>query len=97
MSKEPSSKKSQIARERVYLDLTKVTVPKADGSESAIKRKNWEVIVDEATGKKWTSFHDSKNGMVEPTCELFNVLKSKGVPVKVMQLDPAGENLKLEK
>ena len=81
----------------MYLDLTKVTVPYADGSESLIKRKNWEVIVDEATGKKWSSFHDSKNGMVEPTCELFNILKSKGIPVKTVRLDPAGENHKLEK
>ncbi len=57
-------------------------MPRADGSESIISRKIWEIIADEATGKKWSSFHDSKSAMVEPTCELLNVLKSKGVPVK---------------
>jgi hypothetical protein len=54
-------------------------------------------VVDEATGKKWSSFHDSKAGMVEPTCELLHVLKSKGLPVTKIRLDPAGENVKLEK
>jgi hypothetical protein len=54
-------------------------------------------MVDEATGKKWSSFHDSKTGMVESACELLNVLKSKGLPVTKIRLDPAGENVKLEK
>ena len=55
-------------------------------------------MVDEATGKKWSSFHDSKTGMVEPTCKLlYYVLKSNGLPVTKIRLDPVGENVKLEK
>jgi hypothetical protein len=55
-------------------------------------------MVDEATGKKWSSFHDhSKSAIVEPTCELLNVLKNKGLPVRKVRLNPAGENVKLKK
>ena len=35
--------------------------------------------------------------MVEPTCEFLHKLKSRGIPVKIIRLDPGGENLKLEK
>lgn len=97
VSKESVAEKAKRPCERVYLDLSKITVPHSDGSESAISKKNWRIMVDEATGKKWSSFHDSKVGMVEPTCELLNVLKSKGLPVTKIRLDPAGENVKLEK
>ena len=45
------AKQKNVSKE-VYLDLSKVTVPHADGTESEIKRKNLEIIVDEATGKK---------------------------------------------
>jgi hypothetical protein len=97
VSKEATTEKSKRPCERVYLDLSKITVPHSDGTESSISKKNWRIMVDEATGKKWSSFHNSKAGMVEPTCELLNVLKSKGLPVTKIHLDPAGENAKLEK
>jgi hypothetical protein len=97
VSKEATTEKSMKPCEQVYLDLSKITVPHADSTESTINKKNWRIMVDKATGKKWSSFHDSKSGMVEPTCELLNVLKSKGLPVKKIRLDPAGENVKLEK
>jgi hypothetical protein len=58
VSKESVAEKSKISCERVYLDLSKITVPHSDGTESAISKKNWRIMVDEATGKKWSSFHD---------------------------------------
>ena len=54
-------------------------------------------MVNEATGKKWCNFMKTKSGMIERTCKFFNKKKSKGIPVKCICLDPAGENLKLEK
>lgn len=51
--------------ERVYLDLSKVTVPKVDGSDSELNEKWWKTMVDEATGKKWADFTATKNGMIE--------------------------------
>ena len=97
VSKEATAEKSKKPCKRVYLDLSKITVPHDDGTESKTNKKNWRIMVDEATGKKWSSFHDSKSGMVEPTCKLLNVLKSKGLPVMKIHLNPAGENVKLEK
>ena len=42
-------------------------------------------------------FSETKDAMVEPTCELFHQLKSRGIAVKFVRLDPGGENIKLEK
>jgi hypothetical protein len=97
VSKEETTEKSKKPCEQAYLDLFKITVPHSNGTESTINKKNWRRMVDEATGKKWSSFHDSKSGMVEPTCELLNVLKSKGLPVRKICLDPVGENVNMEK
>ncbi len=97
VSKEATTEKSKKPCKRVYLDLSKITVPHDDGTESKTNKKNWRIMVDEATGKKWSSFHDSKSGMVEPTCKLLNVLKSKGLPVRKICLDPVGENVNMEK
>ena len=54
---------------RIYLDLSKVTVSKSDDSEFEIENKNWKIIVDEATGKKWSDFMDTKSGMIKRKCE----------------------------
>ena len=35
--------------------------------------------------------------MIEPTCEQFQKWKDKGMPVKFVRLDNAGENTKLQK
>ena len=83
--------------ERIYLDLSKVVVSKLDGSESGILNKDWKIMVDEATGKKWCYFTENKSEMVESTCKLLHKMKSKGIPIKCIQLYQAGENLKLEK
>ena len=53
-------------------------------------------MVDQATGKKWSEFTDTKSGMVEPTCQWMHKMKEKGMAIKVIRLDPAGENVKLE-
>ena len=60
-------------------------------------KKHWKIIVDEKTGKKWSEFSETKIGMVEPTCEWLNKMKTRKIPVKVIRLDPGGENVKLEK
>ena len=54
-------------------------------------------MVCEAAGKKWSDFIITKGEMVEHTCEHLNKLKSRGIPVRYLQLDLAGENLKLSK
>ncbi len=39
----------------------------------------------------------TKSESVERSCELFNKLKTRGIPVRYVRLDPAGENHKLAK
>ena len=49
------------------------------------------------TGLKTSGFYQTKNGMVNPTCELFNKHKVQGRPIKIVRCDSGGENIKLEK
>ena len=53
-------------------------------------------MVDQSTGKKWSEFTDTKSGMVEPTCKWVHQMKEKAIEIKIVRLDPAGENVKLE-
>jgi hypothetical protein len=54
-------------------------------------------MVDEKTQLKFSSFHATKRGMVEPTCEQFEKWKSEGKTVKQIRCDNGGENLLLKK
>ena len=69
-----------------------------DAKDDRIKLidRNWRMIVDERTKYAISAFFPTKGGMVEPTCELFQKLKDKGMPVKIVRCDNGGENLKLE-
>ena len=49
------------------------------------------------TGEKWSDFMVTKSDMVEHTCEHLHKLKTRGIPVQYVRLDPAGENQKLAK
>ena len=82
--KESKAEKATHPGERVYLDLSRVTVSKSDGSEFEINQKNWKIIVDECTGKKWSDFTETKIGMVERTCEFLSLMKTRGVPIKTI-------------
>ena len=49
MVKESKVKKVAKLGEGIYLDLSKVTMSKSDGSEFEILNKHWKIMVDEAT------------------------------------------------
>ena len=55
------------------------------------------MIVDERSTCKFSTFHDTKSDMVEPTCEQLHRWKDNGINIKYMRMDNAGENQKLEK
>jgi len=78
------------------LDLSKFTISKSDDTEFELTNKWWKIIVDEATGKKWSDFSPTKKGMVECTCEFMHKMKQNGIPISKVRLDPAGENTELE-
>ena len=61
-----------------------------------LTKPNWQLIVDEKTGMKFSQFFATKNGMVGPTCEKFNIWKQKGRPVKILRMDNGGENVLLK-
>ena len=67
--KESKSQKAEVQCGRVYLDLSKVTVSRDDGTDVDLNKKHWKSIVDERTGKKWYDFTATKKYMVERTCE----------------------------
>ena len=79
---------------RVFLDLSSVK----DAKDDRIKLidRNWRMIVDKRTMYAFSAFFPTKGGMVEPTFELFQKLKDKGMPVKIVRCDNGGEHLKLE-
>ena len=79
---------------RVYLDLSRLINP---NDQFQPRRPNWCLVVDETTGYKTSSFHETKDGMVEPTCARFKQWAKEEREVKIIRMDNAGENKKLVK
>jgi hypothetical protein len=91
--------KAMAVNGRIYLDISSLKQTDIESlPEDAIPRqKNWRMIVDEYTGKKTSHFFPTKNGMIEPTCELMHKWNVEKKPVMIMRMDNAGENIKLVK
>src|SRR6185312_12293920 len=70
----------------MFMDL--ISIKKSDGKV----HKNWRILVDEATGMKFTDFFNTKDGMVEPTLEMIQKLKNQGKEVKYIWCDNGGKN-----
>jgi hypothetical protein len=65
--------------------------------ELLFPKPQWRMLVDEAIHLKISHWFAKKNKMAEPTCEMIKMLKNKGIVVKVIRLDNAGEKALLEK
>jgi hypothetical protein len=57
---------------------------------------NWTMLVHGKTGLKFKNFYAAKNYMVEPMLECFSKWKQSGIPVNVVHLDNADENILLK-
>jgi hypothetical protein len=57
---------------------------------------NWRIIVDKRIQIKFSDFYETKNGMVEPTYQLFQRWKDAGKEVRFLQMDNAGEKKSLQ-
>ena len=79
--------------ERMFSDISTI---KQLEEGPAVTKPNWHILVDEATRMKFSTFYESKNGMVEKTCERFHRWKLAGHPVKFVRQDNAGENRLLQ-
>jgi hypothetical protein len=82
--------KSNVVGERMFLDLSSVKPPKKGVK---IPQPRWRMLVDEETNLKISHWYAKKNEMVDPTCELIKMLFNKGIVIKIIRLDNAGENI----
>jgi hypothetical protein len=67
---------------------------RADADKQPL-RPNWCLLVDEMTGTKSSSFHETKNKMIEPVCAKLHNWKEHGMQVQILRMDNGGENQKL--
>ena len=81
-------------KNRLYLDIQ--TFHKQDDGEPNVTKPHLCLRVHEKTQLKFGSFHESKNGMVEPVCEQLHKWKQKGLGIDVICMDNAGENKALQ-
>lgn len=61
--------KASVPRERLYRDLSKLTVKTNELKIAQINHDNWKDLVCKMTGKKWPDLTVMKSDMVECTCE----------------------------
>ena len=77
----------------VFLDISLIKKPE---SVSRMHKPHLRIIVVEAMQLKFVHIFEMKDGMVEPTCELFSRWKRAGHGVEIICLDNAGENSALQ-
>ena len=82
--------RSKIPCERLGIDISSVKI----GNKTM--KKFWLLVVDEATGMKWSYFLKSKNDQVGVLVDHVKELQQKGMKVKYIRCDNAGENYKFE-
>ena len=85
---------SKNSNERIFIDQATVKAPKA--LKVTVTKPNWRILVDERTQLKMSDFYETKDGMIEPTCEKFHKWRENRMPVKYLRMDGAGENMKLQ-
>lgn len=75
---------------RMYLDISTIKKPKNDDSVMEVDQANLRLMVDEKTQLKFTDFFQTKSGMIESTCAIFEKWKDDGKPVKTVRCDNVG-------
>ena len=80
-----------IRGERLCIDISYVKNASFGGV------KYWLLVVDEATDFKWSYFLKSKDETSECMSSLLNELQQKGIVVKYIRCDNAGENTSFQR
>ena len=62
-----------------------------------VNKPNWQMMVDEKSGRKYSEFFQKKNEMIEPTCVKLKEFEENDMTVTHLRMDNAGENQELEK
>jgi hypothetical protein len=94
LPRHPDTPPSTKDENRIYLDIA--TIKKTKKGPKIYKGSNWRIMVDERTQLKVSDFFDTKNGMVEETCEQLHHWKKSGRGADIIRLDNAGENKLLQ-
>jgi hypothetical protein len=89
----PEAPPSTKDESRIYLDIATIKNTK---NGPKVYKGNWRIMVDERTQLKSSDIFDTKNGMVEETCEQLHRWKESGRGAKIIRLDNAGENQLLQ-
>ena len=82
--------KSQIKGERLYINLSWTNKPSYGGS------KFWLLVMDDCTDFLWSYFLKEKSDLAKTIMNLLLDLKQKGIIVKYIRCDNAGEHLTLQ-
>jgi hypothetical protein len=61
------------------LDLSSIKPPKR---EVTIPKPQWRMVIDEVVSLKIIHWFAKNNEIVEPTCELIQIINNKGIVVK---------------
>jgi hypothetical protein len=88
-----ASKEASKEEPCMFLDISTVKKMK-DGPN--VTNPNWLIIVDQRSALEFTQFYQTKDGMVEPTCQLLNKWKQENMPAKYVCLDNGGDNKLLQ-
>ena len=67
------------------------------GKKVTSEKKNWIIIVESFIGMKLSDLYDTKNGIIESTCEQYKKWKQNGHPVKFVRSNNTGKITKPEK
>ena len=62
-----------------------MTIKHKDGEQTIMPRNSCHIMVDERIGYKVSNFYDTKSGMVEPPCALFEKWQQVDIAVTVVK------------
>ena len=86
-------KKQYLKTANQVILINMFTLRELKNCESVTKttKSNWRLIVDDFTDVLFSGYYDRKDGMVEPTCEQFNLWKKVEKCVDVLDVIMVGE------
>jgi hypothetical protein len=79
---------------RVYMDIASI---KNQKGTKQVKFRHWHMMVIGGINLKFSKFYETKNGMIEPTCEQLSKWAQEGYGIEAIRMDNAKENKALQK
>ena len=78
-------KTSTILNKLIFFDISTVKKSSTITTIKALTKPNWRLVVDDFSELPFGDFFETKDDMVEPTCEIFHLWEQAGKPVKVIR------------